>query len=206
MHTWLFYLSEVAGIDPDIISDGFYAETDLLPQEYHFERVGEELRTYFSDWAARNTGGLDYLTPEQVARAWEEVEWVGDPNNRHPNVGEFDDTDYEGDFTPDVQFAPRGWGYNVIKINLSAPASYSFLLGGQPNGSEGASSHFDARVVVTGSNQTRYQNFEMLDALSGTATIDTLEGDTTLYVVVTAVPEHFTGNQTYSYTLNTQRQ
>ena len=39
MHTLLYYLSEVAGIDPAIISDGFYAETDLLPQEYHFERV-----------------------------------------------------------------------------------------------------------------------------------------------------------------------
>ena len=206
MHTWLFYLSEVAGIDPAIISDGFYAETSLSPQEYHFERVGDDLRHYFADWAAHNTGDLDYLTPEQVERAWLEVELVGDPNNRHPHVAVFDDGDCEGDFIPESSWAPRGWGYNVVKVNLSSAAQYTLLLGGQPNGSEGALAHFEGRVVIEGSNGVRYHSFDMLDSISGTANVETLAGDSALYIVVAAVPEHFTGNQNYSYTLNIQRQ
>ena len=74
---------------------------------------------------------------------------MGDPNNRRPNVVELEDTDCEGDFIPDEASAPRGWGYNVVKVNLSSP-SYSILLGGQPTGSEGAAAHFEGRVVIEG--------------------------------------------------------
>ena len=206
MHTWLYYLSEVVGIDPDIISDGFYAETNLLPQAYHFDRVGEPLRTYFADWAAHNTGGLDYLTPEQVERAWLEVDLVGDPNNRNPNVIELEDSTDFGDFVPQPALSPRGWGYNVVKINLSEAASFQLLLGGQPQGSEGAEAHFEGRIVIEGESGVRYQNIDMLDSLSGTASVETMADDTVLYVIVAAVPEHFTGNQTYTYTLNILKQ
>ena len=161
---------------------------------------------YFADWAAHNTGGLDYLTAEQVERAWLEVDLVGDPNNRRPNVVELEDTACEGDFIPDEASAPRGWGYNVVKVNLSSPGSYTVLLGGQPTGSEGATAHFEGRVVIEGATGVRYQSIDMLDAISGTASVDTFADDSTLYFVIAAVPEHFTGNQTYPYTLNIQRQ
>lgn len=201
MHTWLFYLSEVAGVDPGIISDGFYAETDRLPQEYHFDRVGEDLRGYFSDWAAHNTGGLDYLSPEQVERAWQEVEWVGDPDNRHPNAIELVDNDCIGEHVPPSDLAPRGWGYNVVKINLNEPRNFTFLLSGQPQGSEGADSHFEGRLVIEGSEGVRYQSIDMLNTISGTIDVETTASDTNLYVVIAAVPDHFVGNQTYGYTL-----
>ena len=202
MHAYLYFLTEVSGVDPEIISGGFYAETELSPQEYHFENIGgDTIREYFADWAAHNTGGLDYLSPEQVERAWQEVEMVGDPNNRHPLVGEWSDTGV-ADFQPDPNFAPRGWGYNVVKINLSETANYLIVVEGDTQGSSGAQSHFEARAVVMGANGTRYQDVDMSGRLAGMAEVAVADGDTALFVVISAVPEHFTGNQTYGYTLN----
>ena len=40
MHTLLFYLTEVKGVDGAIITDGFYANTGLSPQEYIYTKVG----------------------------------------------------------------------------------------------------------------------------------------------------------------------
>merc|ERR1712059_39285 len=60
------------------ITDGFYAETELSPQEYIEQMVGaQRMRSHFADWAAHNTAQLDYLTREQVARAYQEEDWVG---------------------------------------------------------------------------------------------------------------------------------
>ena len=202
MHTYLYYLTAVAGVDSEIISGGFYAQTDLSPQAYHFDNVGGDiLRSHFADWAARNTGGLDYLTDAQVARAWLEVDLVGDPNNRHPLVGEFTDGDAEGDFQPPSDFLPRGWGYNVIKINNTAAAKYTFVLSGDGQGSEGADAHFAGRIVVMGATGPQYTEVNMSGSRNGMGAVDVLSSDTSVFLVVAAVPEHFSGNQTYGYTV-----
>lgn len=206
MHAYLYFLTEVSGVDSEIISGGFYAQTDRSPQEYHFENIGgDTLRSYFADWAAHNTGGLDYLTPQQVERAWQELERVGDPNNRNPLVGEWTDSGFTA-FQPDSNFAPRGWGYNVVKINISEPATYLIVFGGEGQGSEGAASHFEVRVVTMGANGTQYHDVNMSGALTGITEIEVQDSVTALYVVMAAVPEHFTGNQTYNYTLDVTRE
>jgi hypothetical protein len=206
MHAYLYFLTEHSGVNPEIISGGFYAQTSLSPQEYHYEQIGgDNLRQYFADWAAHNTGGLDYLTPEQVARAWQEVEVVGDPENRNPTVGEWTDSGVT-EFQPDPIFAPRGWGYNVVNINTTEASSYLIVLGGDTAGSEGAESHFEGRVVILGSTGTRYHDIDMSGRLAGIVEVSVLDTDTELYVVIAAVPENFTGNQTYGYTLDITRE
>ena len=40
MHTLLFYLTTVKGVDPAIITDGFYANTQMSPQQYIYTKVG----------------------------------------------------------------------------------------------------------------------------------------------------------------------
>ena len=72
---------QVAGIDKDIVTAGFYANTELSPQvhslpassiksklqEYIKSRVGSTLfQRYFADWAGHNCANMDYLTREQV--------------------------------------------------------------------------------------------------------------------------------------------
>ena len=72
---------QVAGIDKDIVTAGFYANTELSPQvyslsvlsiksklqEYIKSRVGSTVfQRYFADWAGHNCANMDYLTREQV--------------------------------------------------------------------------------------------------------------------------------------------
>ena len=207
MHTYLFYLTSVAGVDPEIITGGFYAGTDLSPQAYHFELVGGDLlRSHFADWAAHNTGGLDYLTDAQVDRAWLEVDWVGDPDNRHPTVGEFTDEEAVGTFTAPTEWAPRGWAYNVVRIHLTEAASYGVSLEGDTQGADGAASHFEGRLVVMGATGPRYSSLDMADATTGSGSVEVGGSDTDLYVIIAAVPEHFEGYQTYGYQLDVTRE
>ena len=44
--------------------------------------------------------------------------------------------------------APRGWAYNVIRIDNNYAAQYTMSIEGDANGTEGAPSHFMGRIVV----------------------------------------------------------
>ena len=80
------------------------------------------------------------------------------------------------------------------------------LIEGQPRGSEGTPSHLEVRLVVLGGAAPRYMPIEMTSDISGEGRIDLQPGDTEVYVVITAVPEHFTGNQTYGYRVQVSRE
>ncbi|MHC5024457.1 MAG: hypothetical protein ACYTGG_11210, partial [Planctomycetota bacterium] len=215
MHTLLFYLTNVAGVDPDIITGGFYSGTDLRPQEYlHAQIGGTALRDHFADWAARNTGGLDYLAPVQVERAQQEAQVYGDPDNFHPYVVNITDVEignaWSYESCPGVPgsspcFEPRGWAYNVIRIANAEAAEYAFLLEGDATGSEGATAHFEGRIVVTSATGSSYSSLEMTDDVTGAGTVNAPAG-TEVFLVVVAVPEHFTGNQTYGYHVSVERE
>ena len=45
MHTLLWYLTNLKGVDRAIITDGFYANTELSPQEYIYTKVGGNSQT-----------------------------------------------------------------------------------------------------------------------------------------------------------------
>ena len=42
MHLLHMFLTEVKGVEKSLITDGFYAHTDLSPQEYFFTKIGPE--------------------------------------------------------------------------------------------------------------------------------------------------------------------
>lgn len=208
MHTYLFYLTSVAGVSPDIMTNGFYLGTDLSPQEYHYDQVGGDvLRGYFADWAAHNTGGLDYLTPAQVERALLEVELVGDPNNLHPYVETYVDEGTTDDWVrPSGAYTARGWAYNVVRIQNSQAATYTFLLKGDSNGSSGTASHFEGRMVVMSPAGPSYSDLVMADALEGEGTVTLNADDSEAFFVIVSVPEHFGGYQTFGYDYKIVRQ
>merc|ERR1711962_1257622 len=90
MHTLLTYLTEVAGIDKDIVTAGFYANTELSPQEYIKSRVGSTVfQRYFADWAGHNCANMDYLTREQYERGLLEISLAGvhPPKSLRSEVG-----------------------------------------------------------------------------------------------------------------------
>jgi|GEM_PF-365405 len=211
MHTLLYYLEQEEQVDPAIITNGFYAGTDLSPQEYLAQQIGlEAFREQFANWAARNTGGLDYLTLEQVQRAIVEAGWVGDPETAHPYIAQRSTDDIAGTWTfepcpggpdgpdPDCQ-EPRGWAYNVIRLDNTHQGRIQFALEGDPQGTQGAASTFLARIVVAGADGTRYSAVEMDDALRGTGGVDVTTDDTEVYLVIVSVPDTFSSYQRYGY-------
>ena len=216
MHTLLYYLVQDADVDAENITNGFYAGTDLSPQEYLSQRIGAAaFKSKFADWAARNTGGLDYLTPEQVERAIAEAQWVGDPDNAHPYIAEIVDYEILGQWTfepcidsppvdPDCH-APRGWAYNVIRIDNNYAAQYTMSIEGDANGTEGAPSHFMGRIVVMSEDGPVYSTLDMSDALNGTATVNVSASDSEVFLVIVSVPDQFSSYQRYGYRTTIQR-
>ena len=203
MHTYLYYLTEIAGVEQDVITAGFYNNTFLLPQEYHYEQIGaERLRNIFADWAAHNSADFDYLTREQVVRARQEVVFVGDANNTHRYVAEHSSEGTNGDWLrPPSSLAPRSWAYNVIRINNAEreSGSFRFQIAGDIIGSEGASPFFLVRAVVMSPDGATYTDGEFVDSLNSSVTVDMSSNDSDIYFVVASIPEWFRGNQTYNY-------
>lgn len=208
MHTLLYFLTSQSGVNPAIITNGFYSGTFLSPQAYLYEQIGgNNLRGYFADWAAHNTGGFDYLTPAQVRRGMTEVEYEEDPDNLHHYVATYTDSGTAGEWMrPETKLTPRGWAYNVIRIENTQAATYTFTLEGDESGSEGAASHFEARIVVMRQDGPAYSDLPMTDALDGSGSVTVTADDTDVYLVVASVPEHFTGNQIYGYSVRIDRQ
>lgn len=78
-------------------------------------------------------------------------------------------------------------------------------LHGDPAGSEGAASHFEARLLVLGPSGATWQRMAMSSPLQGSATVAVPAGAIGLFLVVVAMPAHFTGNQVYGYAYGIQR-
>ena len=202
MHTYLFYLTNVAGVDAELITNGFYAKTELSPQAYHIEKIGgESLRGYFADWAAHNTGGFDYLAKKQWERAQTELEYVADPENMNPYALELTGGNIRGVHNPPSNLLPRGWAYNVIKLSSLKTDKITFKLNGEKQGSEGAKAHFEGRFVIKGDAGVRYEDINMADQFTGSKTIKLGQNESEIYFIIASVPEHLTGNQTYGYSV-----
>ena len=201
MHTYLYYLTNVENVSPDLITNGFYQGIDISPQEYHYRQIGaDRLRKYFSDWAAHNTGDLDYLNTEQITRSKLEVKNVADPQNLHPYVRSYDNPNQAKNWiSPPELFKPRGWAYNVIRIKNCRVGTYKCELKGDLVGSEGANSHFEGRIVVSSETQKEYKRINMVDAISGNGIVRVTSDCSDLFLVVTSVPENFCGTQNYGY-------
>ncbi len=205
MHTYLFYLTNVVGVDPLLLSRGFYQNLSITPQQYLYEQIGADtLRRYFTDWAASNVDDFNYLTVEQVEVARENGQfWAREDGNQYPRyVATYPDGGTSGAFMrPSQNDAPRGWSYNVIRTAMGASAgdTYRFEIRGDVLGSESASAHFEARVVVKTPQSSTITSVVMTNNTDGFVDIVVPAGATDAYLVVAAVPEHFSGNQTYNY-------
>jgi len=201
MHTYLRFLTEFMGVDRSILTDGFYAATDMSPQEYIYTLVGPEtMRSHFADWAAHNSAGLDYLTPEQVQRALKEIDYAGDWDYFRPSVWQSVNTGTEGEwFRPPADLTARGWAYNVFNITNSLTTTYTFNLEGDAMGSQGAESLFVGRVVRMTKDGAKYSEMTMSSAIQGTATVSVTPEDNQVLLVVASVPDFFGSYQHYSY-------
>jgi len=211
MHTLLTYLTEVAGVDRGAITDGFYAGTNQSPQEYLYRRVGPALmRSHFADWAAHTSAELDYLTREQVERAYLEVGLAGDWDLFRPSVWTAQDTGTEDWISPPEELVARGWAFNVFNItnNLDEQtiAIYTFELQGEEQGSQGGKAAFEGRIIVMEEGgAVRVTPLDMFDDLAGLGTETIGSGDKRIMLAVVAVPEVWGSYQHYNYRIRVDR-
>ncbi|MEM1180261.1 MAG: hypothetical protein AAGM22_18100 [Acidobacteriota bacterium] len=207
LHTLLFYLTDIRGVESSFLTELFYNGTPRTPQEELSFRIGAPAyRRLFADWAAENTAGLIYLTPGQVERALAEVENVGDPNNFNPYVADVTASDLEGGwtFTPCPELPchrPRSWAYNAIRIANETSGAFTFQLVGDLLGSDGALSRFEGRVVLMEPDGPRIESMTRTGGQNFTHTTFVDADVSEVFVVVVTTPEHYLGNQTYGYTL-----
>ena len=199
MTTYLFYLSEVENVPTNLIVDGFFAGTKASPQQYLYQNI-PNLRTYFGNWAAHNVAEFDYMSRAQWQRALDELANVGDQNDINPYANTLSAAGTNGSwFQPATNRTPRPWSYNVIRLQAPVTARYQFEFDGDAVGSEGVTSFFEVRLVVEQENGYVLHTMPLTDNTDGTFNLDVTAQDKTIYLVIAAVPEHFSGNQLFPY-------
>ena len=201
MNVLLNYLTDVRGVDKSIIVEGFFAETELLPQEYLYQKIGRtKMRNLYADWAAHATAGYDYLVEGTEERMEEDLIQYGDKDDVHRFVKIFEDEGTQGQWIrPGRDFVTRSWGYNVYKIRNSSPASYTFHIDGDLSGNEGTPSVFMGRIIVRNEEKIEYFNLDLADLRRGSHTISSAPRESEVFLVIASTPDIFSGNQTFSY-------
>lgn len=205
LNTWLHYLTTIGGAPVSVLVDGFNAGTSLLPQQYLFNQV-PGLAATFADWAAHTTAEMDYLTRPQWQRAMQELQTAGDASDRNDLVLHLTNEGTGGTyFEPPPGLAPRGWGYNVIRVTSTEAATWTFELDGLPTGSEGAAALFEARLLIRTAVSDTVRSVALTGGQDGSVEATTGLEPIEMYLVVAAVPEFFRGNQRYPYRVRVVR-
>lgn len=195
MANFLFFLSEVKNVDRSIISEGFYQNTSLLPQEYLSEQIGSELyRSYFVDWAARIVNNFDFLTTDQQNRIW--VEWndYADPLDEQQWVGSYSIDGTFGWVEPSFDYVPGPWSFNAYLLENPVDDQYTFEYLAESQGTEGTSSHFIAKVVVVEIGNYTYHDVPSASNFQGSLTIPLSTSADQVFFIVASTPSSFSGS------------
>lgn len=193
LNLYLYYLTEVVGVSPNIISEGFYMGLTERPQEYLFNEIGaSEYRNHFIDWSARMTNDFDFIT--EIQKLANEQEWLtyadSDDDNEYTAV--FDSNGSNGWYQPGNDYITNAWSFNTYKLENTSTASYTFDINGETNGTFGSLSYFQGKVLVKdNSGNSTFYDLDMTDETQGSLTIDVTNLDTDIYFIIASMPEYF---------------
>lgn len=206
LSTWLDYLTTTGGAPVSVLVNGYTTGSTLLPQAYLASQV-PGLHVLFADYAAASTPDMPYLTEPQWTAALNDFGTYGDAADRHEFVLDFEDAGSGGEFVePPTALRPRGWGWNVVRVRSTQAAAWRFELEGSPQGSAGAAAAFEARLIVQTAGSRTVHASSLANALDGAIEVDTADEETELFLVVVAVPQQFSGSQSYAYRVRIDRQ
>jgi hypothetical protein len=202
MNIYLYYLTEVCRVSRYAIAHSFYANIDLLPQEYLYSTLGgQDMRKYYADWAIHSAVGFDYLSAVQVERLKKEFHKYGDPDDDHTIVASYNNTGTNGLWVDvPAHDTPCAWAYNVYEISNTMSGSYTVSMNGDEYGSKGTPSRFTVRAAVSrsgGSNS--FYSMDMIHDIEGKMTLQVTPENSKIWIVIASTPDHFTSNQAYPY-------
>jgi hypothetical protein len=203
-----YYLSEHTDVPDNIITDGLYAGTTELPQEYFFNQIGGSVfRSHFIDWAAHMTNGFDFLPQNQIDEFENEWNVYADPNDDTEFIEVFENDGSDGWIRPNDDRITTGWSFNTYKLINEGTESYTFDLNGDPTGSHETPSYFQGKLVVQNtSSGTSFYDLNMSTDQQGSLTLNLTPDDTAVYFIIASMPEYFTDvDQLFSYEMNISR-
>jgi hypothetical protein len=203
-----YYLSEHTDVPDNIITDGLYAGTTELPQEYFFNQIGGSVfRSHFIDWAAHMTNGFDFLPQNQIDEFENEWNVYADPNDDNEFIEVFENDGSDGWIRPNDDRITTGWSFNTYKLINEGTESYTFDLNGDPTGSHETPSYFQGKLVVQNtSSGTSFYDLNMSTDQQGSLTLNLTPDDTAVYFIIASMPEYFTDvDQLFSYEMNISR-
>ena len=199
--SFLYFLSNVKSLDRRTLMGMYSNETSITAQEYLYNNLSESiLRESFADWAVQTAVGFDYLTASQEEFTMNELNFFATSDEIKAHVLELDGSSAIGTFSPNAAVKPASWAYNSIKITNPSTSSYTFSIEGSLSGSDGATAHFEARVAVKGNSGIQYYEVDMPNGLSGQVTVP-VNSSSEVYLVISSVPQHFNGFQTFDYSV-----
>ena len=193
MALFVYYLTEEAGVSPNLISEGFFIGTEEYPQEYLFNQIGgTEFRNQFVNWAAHMTNDFDFITPQQAAANENEWDTYADPLDENEFTEVYENTGTDGWYSPDVDRTTNAWSFNTYKLNNTENTSYLFEINGDPNGTFGDAAFFQGTLVVkNSSNATQFYDIPMSNDVEGAFTLELTTEDTEVYFIIASMPEIF---------------
>ena len=103
----------------------------ILPQEYYYNTFGgDNMRSWFADFAVHNAADMDYLSRAEFHTGVDYFYYLTqiyssecDPPSNcevHSYVWESVDTGTGGWVRPPPEMTTRGWSYNVFKIETTS--------------------------------------------------------------------------------------
>ena len=189
----LYYLTDVVGIDEDIITSGLYSTTTETPQEYMFNLLGgEEFRQYFMDWTAHMTNDFDFIPAYQAATNLNEWNTYADPDDDNEYIVVYENEGTDGWYRPDYERITNAWSFNTYKITNSLSETYTFELKGDNEGSYGDAAYFQAQVLVQNSSSgASFHNLAMTSDTEGSLSLALTPEDTAVYFIIAAMPSVF---------------
>ncbi len=205
---FLYYLSEETDVPDELITNGLYAGTSELPQEYFYNEIGSTpFRNHFIDFASRMTNDFDFLPSNQITRF--ETEWddYADPEDDNEFIAIYNDEGTNGWIRPEDENVTRAWSFNSYKINITEADNYLFEINGDLQGSEGSITHFQGKVLLKNDfDETVFIDLEMDNNAQGSLSIPIPSQITEVYLIVASMPEVFTDvSETYSYEVKITR-
>lgn len=208
--SFLYYLTDVIGLDPRALLDAMYLQPQITPQQQLYGTIGaDQFRGHYVAWALANTVGFDYIRTDQAQFAADTYRSFAEPAPAtlvRPHAIDAVGEAALGTLRPADGHRPGAWGYNVARLSALPAGSYTIQIAGDPAGRNGTSAHFEAAVAITAADGThRQMPVPMTDAVNGTITVDVGAGDTEVLIVVASTPESFVGDETFDYSITTSR-
>ena len=193
LSTYLYYLTNNAGVSNSDLVSVFYSGTTLTPQEYLYNQIGgTAFRNHFIDCAAHMTNDFDFILPSQAVTAQNEWNNVADPLDDNKFIQTYTNTGSNGWFQPVDSLTTTSWAFNTYKLLNTNTQTYTFEINGDATGTYGDSSYFQGKVLVQNSiSGASFHDLIMSNNYQGSLSLSLTPNDTAAYFIIASMPKVF---------------